>query len=111
MMTSGFEFSMLTHIEQAPEDCSRRLVYADWLAEHGDPRCEFVRCEIKVDTLASEGAKGLEQAVNRLIDIGRPFEPSWRTRLMHGRISEILVPMAQLHRGKRKHRRRSLASR
>jgi uncharacterized protein (TIGR02996 family) len=54
-MTSDEEFirAILAH----PEDAALRLVYADWLEEHGDPRAEFLRLE---DVLAEAVDKDAE---------------------------------------------------
>jgi uncharacterized protein (TIGR02996 family) len=42
--------ALLAAIRQSPEDDAPRLVYADWLDEHGDPdRAEFIRLQIEID--------------------------------------------------------------
>ena len=42
--------ALLAAIRQAPRDDAPRLVYADWLDEHGDPdRAEFIRLQIEID--------------------------------------------------------------
>src|SRR5262245_37939918 len=42
--------ALLAAIRQAPEDDAPRLIYADWLDEHGDPdRAEFIRLQIEID--------------------------------------------------------------
>src|SRR5262245_41398238 len=40
--------AFLRTIRERPDDDGPRLVYADWLEEHGDPRGEFIRiqCEL-----------------------------------------------------------------
>jgi uncharacterized protein (TIGR02996 family) len=42
------EAKLLAAIMAAPDDTAPRLVYADWLTEHGDPRGEFITisCEL-----------------------------------------------------------------
>jgi uncharacterized protein (TIGR02996 family) len=42
------EQSFLAAILERPDDDSRKLVYADWLEEHGDPRAEYVRLVVKL---------------------------------------------------------------
>jgi uncharacterized protein (TIGR02996 family) len=39
------EASFLSAIRTAPTDAALRRVYADWLEERGDPRCELIRVE------------------------------------------------------------------
>lgn len=42
--------ALLAAIRQSPDDDAPRLIYADWLDEHGDPdRAEFIRLQIKID--------------------------------------------------------------
>ena len=54
------EETFLSAILAQPDDDTVRLVYADWLAEHGDPdRGEFIRVEVELartppDTIAAE---------------------------------------------------------
>jgi uncharacterized protein (TIGR02996 family) len=40
------EQDLLSGIEEHPEDIDRRLVYADWLDDHGDPRAGHVRARV-----------------------------------------------------------------
>src|SRR6476659_1135869 len=43
------ESALLAAIRAAPEDDAPRLVYADWLDEHGQPeRAEFIRVQIEL---------------------------------------------------------------
>ncbi|MCI0461410.1 MAG: TIGR02996 domain-containing protein [Gemmataceae bacterium] len=47
-MTDGE--TLLQAVETAPDDDAPRLVYADWLEEHGDPaRAEFIRIECALE--------------------------------------------------------------
>jgi uncharacterized protein (TIGR02996 family) len=42
--------ALLAAIRQAPDDDAPRLVYADWLDEHGDPdQAEFIRVQVEID--------------------------------------------------------------
>jgi uncharacterized protein (TIGR02996 family) len=41
----------LRAIFDEPDDDVHRLVYADWLDEHGDPRGEFIRAQVRVAAL------------------------------------------------------------
>ncbi len=38
--------ALLDAVLAAPDDLSRRLVFADWLVEHGDPRGEFISLQL-----------------------------------------------------------------
>src|ERR1700722_11352934 len=40
--------AFLTAILERPDDDTRKLVYADWLEERGDPRAEYLRLMMKV---------------------------------------------------------------
>jgi len=44
MNDSGF----LEAIAEAPDEDTPRLIYADWLMEQGDPRGEFIRCQVEL---------------------------------------------------------------
>jgi uncharacterized protein (TIGR02996 family) len=39
-----------------PADTTLKLVYADWLQEHDDPRAEFVRLQVELHTTRSVSA-------------------------------------------------------
>jgi uncharacterized protein (TIGR02996 family) len=43
--------AFLARIIAAPADNRPRLVYADWLEEHGDPRGEFIRVQCELATV------------------------------------------------------------
>jgi uncharacterized protein (TIGR02996 family) len=40
--------AFLEAILEAPQDDTPRLIYADWLEEHGDPRGEFIRLQCRL---------------------------------------------------------------
>lgn len=42
------ERAFLTAILERPHDDAAKLIYADWLEEHGDPRAEYLRLMVKV---------------------------------------------------------------
>lgn len=67
-------------IEQDPADLNRRLVYADWLEEHGDPRGEFLRAQVR---LIERPTTNVEHAVLLacLQDLERTFDPCWAARV------------------------------
>lgn len=47
----------LDEILHAPKDDNPRLIYADWLTEHGDPRGEFIRIQCRRAELSFESAE------------------------------------------------------
>ena len=62
----------LQDILARPEDDAPRLVYADWLDDHGDEtRAEFIRLQIELANLEPWGARrpGLEQRQKRLLKL------------------------------------------
>jgi uncharacterized protein (TIGR02996 family) len=46
--------AFLQAIIEDPEDDAPRLVYADWLEEHGDPRAEFIRVQCELASLGED---------------------------------------------------------
>src|SRR5262249_10339211 len=51
---------LLAAIRANPDDDAVRLVYADWLEEHGDPdRAEFIRVQITLDGLPPDDPRYL----------------------------------------------------
>ncbi|AMV28467.1 hypothetical protein VT84_28945 [Gemmata sp. SH-PL17] len=76
------EDAFLTGIASDRADRTRLLVFADWLADQGDPREEFVRTHTRLldmDGTESEFA-GLDKVWNRWVR-GRPSSRSRRTRI------------------------------
>jgi uncharacterized protein (TIGR02996 family) len=45
---------MVRHIIENPDDITARLVYADWLDEHDNPRGEFIRVQCRLAELAED---------------------------------------------------------
>src|SRR5262245_58187386 len=61
MPEAGFLADILEH----PEDDTPRLVYADWLDDHGQPeRAEFIRAQVRAER--TPGAEGLNETAQRL---------------------------------------------
>src|SRR5262245_71652 len=66
--------AFLEAIREAPEDDTPRLVYADWLDDHGDEaRAEFVRLQCELARLGpkEERRAGLEQRERQLLASNR----------------------------------------
>jgi uncharacterized protein (TIGR02996 family) len=70
------EEAFLRAIAAAPADDAPRLVYADWLDEHGDPRAEFLRAEV-----AFAATRGAADSPVRLLEQRTKFDPSWWPRV------------------------------
>src|SRR5579884_1935214 len=46
------DWAFLAAINAAPRDDAPRLIYADWLDEHGDPeRAEFIRIQFELEAV------------------------------------------------------------
>jgi uncharacterized protein (TIGR02996 family) len=68
----GFLRQLLDH----PDDDTTRLIYADWLEEHGDRRAEYLRLEVELAGLREEDER--YGAVERLLQEMRPgIDPAW----------------------------------
>ena len=53
--------ALLVAIRAAPDDDAPRLVYADWLDEHGQPeRAEFIRVQCELARRETPGLRGRE---------------------------------------------------
>ena len=69
--------AFLAHIIANPDDDTPRLVYADWLDEHGQPeRAEFIRLQIELAPLPRSAPKReiLEARVTELLSL---HQTSW----------------------------------
>jgi len=60
----------------SPADTSRRLVYADWLEERGDPRSEYVRLRVEIDKFAPHTSRYGELR-NRLKELRGQMDSVW----------------------------------
>jgi uncharacterized protein (TIGR02996 family) len=65
--------SLLDAVLERPDDDAPRLVYADWLAEQGDPRGEFilVQCELARTGVGEARRAALEERAQQLLDAHR----------------------------------------
>jgi uncharacterized protein (TIGR02996 family) len=65
----------LRAIAESPADPAVRLVYADWLEEHGDPRGSYLRAELK-------WARAREPATEENVrQLARSLDPVWVARV------------------------------
>jgi uncharacterized protein (TIGR02996 family) len=73
---SGFLHDICAH----PEDDAPRLVFADWLDDHGDPeRAEFIRVQCRLAGLAEEPAR--DDLADRAWELLLRHGDSWRQAL------------------------------
>src|SRR5438270_7169384 len=73
-MSGAVREAFFRAIEAAPDDDTHRLVYADWLAEHGDEaRAEFIRVQCQLARLDEEDSRRdeLSQREQDLLDAHR----------------------------------------
>src|SRR5687767_9906673 len=71
----------LRAIEDAPDDDAPRLVYADWLEEHGDePRAELIRLQVEAARLPDSDPRRAELA-GRADQIRNARQPAWLSGL------------------------------
>lgn len=68
--------SFLAEIFANADDDAPRLVYADWLAEHGDPRGEFIHLQIQRAAL-KHGSSQVRRLRKRELELLRENEDDW----------------------------------
>jgi uncharacterized protein (TIGR02996 family) len=86
------EEAFLQAIVEAPDDDAPRLMYADWLEEHGDPRGEFIRTQIELAHLSEEDERfSALRALERRLYMAhsRQWFPGWKTRVRRGFVEGI----------------------
>ena len=76
------ELAFLSRIREQPGDDGPRLIFADWLDEHGDPRGEFIRVQCALACLPADDPRraSLEKREQALLEA---YKPAWSARL-HG---------------------------
>src|SRR4051812_18836685 len=73
------EEAFLSAIEADPADDTTRLVYADWLEEHGDGlRAEYIRLRLAVRA----GERGRKRMVARVAGRAGDIDDDWRRRVL-----------------------------
>ena len=78
-MSEGVAF--LRAILDNPDDDGVRLVYADWLEEHGQPeRAEFIRVQIALASLPL-GDRKRERLTARESELWREYGKGWEAEL------------------------------
>src|SRR4051794_12762928 len=81
----GEDRGFLPALRGKPEDKAPRLVYADWLEEHGDPRGEYLRLVCALDSLPP-GGRDAEKLRERLHELQGVTDPQWAALVLAGRV-------------------------
>ena len=69
--------AFLHSIQEAPDDDAPRLIYADWLDEHGDPdRADFIRTQCRLEALSRDDPRRRELRT-RETDLLRRHRSAW----------------------------------
>jgi uncharacterized protein (TIGR02996 family) len=88
-MSNALEF--LRAISEDPADVAQRLVFADWLEEQGDWRCEFVRLDCTLRTLPDDRPPPQDLAA-RWETLRTRLSPGWRLILGRSAIENCPDP-------------------
>ncbi len=75
------DFHFLRAIFHQPDDDDLRLVYADWLDDHGDPRAEVVRLEVEYHRLPKEATSRKAALQKQMSELWPKLDASWRRRM------------------------------
>ena len=73
------EQGFLDQLREHPEDDVTRLVYADWLEDHDDPRSAYLRAEVALARMV-DGDEGYEVAEAELTQMREGIEVRWLER-------------------------------
>lgn len=88
------EFFLLDGIEDFPNDDSRRLVYADWLADRGDVRAVFLQIEIELQS--KYRTHRIRHLTSSLLKLSTKIErPKWERKILKGRAAELILPLSR----------------
>src|SRR5438874_10019999 len=91
------EEDLLRAILDDINDAPRRLVFADWLEERGDPRAEWVRidCELARLGLKDDRRPALEARQRQLWESHRESLIAWERRFALARIKDKVARAAR----------------
>ena len=83
------DLRFLEEIEHAPDDDDRRLIYADWLAERGDLRAEFLRMGIQLEE--SSKTSGVSHLVDALRALSQKINMPIGSENLNFRTSQLIL--------------------
>jgi uncharacterized protein (TIGR02996 family) len=93
------EADFLVALRRSPADGDTRLVYADWLEEHGQKlKAEFLRLQCRLAAIPEEGPDGhaeLVSIVRRLRSLSPASEAWWRAITARPAIEKCVRSTAQ----------------
>ena len=95
---SEAETGFIEAITDNPRDDSARLVYADWLEERNDPRCEYLRKECEFAELAQrvsasdappdpELSQQLDQLRQEIRTLRHGFHNDWLSQMSRSKVA------------------------
>jgi uncharacterized protein (TIGR02996 family) len=90
-MTADLGF--LQTILAEPDDDTHRLIYADWLDEHGDPRAAYLRAEVALAARPTEDP-GYAAAEAELVALRAALDPAWLAAV--GKCYDVLLESYEL---------------
>lgn len=105
---AGLDWSSLNHVEEptflkqivdAPEDDAPRLIYADWLSEHGDPRGELIQLQCRLAAEPDDANRRAMKIVeNKLL---KTYEALWLEHVLQAMPRQPLIdpPKFSFERG------------
>src|SRR3954466_14951956 len=92
------EAAFLRAMQEHPDDTTRRLVFADWLEERGDPRGELIRLlHTLTQSVVVPDRGSLEERLRDLVAAGvKPVGPVWTNTLG---MELVLIPPGTFNMG------------
>ncbi|MEZ6125000.1 MAG: TIGR02996 domain-containing protein [Planctomycetaceae bacterium] len=90
------EHAFVEEIRRTPDDVTPRLIYADFLEDHGDPRGEFIRVQCEL-TEAAPGSAHRADLLNREGELLNLYGDEWLTPVRE--LGAIGVTIRSFERG------------
>jgi uncharacterized protein (TIGR02996 family) len=85
------EEAFLSAIRADPEDAARRLIYADWLEEHADPRAQYLRMLSALDDVEVHSPEAADLLVRmQELQVKEAIARPWILLMCRGRITRLL---------------------
>ncbi len=88
--------SLLQALRAEPENQSRRLIYADWLEEHGSEQANLIRTQVQLETTARD-SREFERLSARIDELEDRLTPDWISSLARIGGSRIVVAGGFVH--------------
>lgn len=94
MTSNANEADLLAAVLAAPQDQQARLVYADWLEERGDPRADYLRLELELQSLPKMDTQ-YRKTQKQLRKLMQDVDRKWRLQVTQSKILACDVPHAR----------------